>query len=94
MGYFCTVAFLVLTLYISRIIYIIIVAYFYGICRFLIACTGDMKYCLNRLSHEIETDGKSSIKTRQMIHGIIQFHVDSRQLSEKQFLEIFSTDAL
>lgn len=80
-GYFCAITSLTFDLYINFSIYFSVIAYFYGICRFLLAYIDDIKFRLRQLQREIELGKKSSLPTQQLIHAIIQFHVDVRQLS-------------
>lgn len=80
-GCFCAVASLTFDHYINFSFFFSVIAYFYGICRFLLAYNDDIKCWLRQLQREIELGQKSSLPTQQLIHAIIQFHVDVRQVS-------------
>lgn len=50
-------------------------------CRFSMAFAADIDHWLRCLQRKIELSDMSPRATQRMIHEIIQFHVDIRQLS-------------
>lgn len=85
-GYCVTLFTIIIQYYLNSFVYINSNIIFFGICKFLLALTTEFDQCLEFLNVEINKIERNSMqskhKLKQMLHGIIQFHADMKQLSD------------